>query len=87
MENGCIERSLSRIGGMIEELEGHRAALRKACDKADGMHDSPEKLAEFLTGPMRDIMLKVRTCCDALEMALPDESWPLPKYREMLVPV
>ena len=76
----------NRIGEMIEQLETHRAALRKACTKAGAMHDE-EKLAQYLTTQVRDIMLEVRNCCDALEMALPDESWPLPKYREMLFPV
>ena len=77
----------NRIGAMIEQLERHRTGLREACDKAHGMHEQPDKLAEYLTGEVRDIMLEVRNCCDALEMALPDDSWPLPKYREMLFPV
>jgi glutamine synthetase len=29
----------------------------------------------------------VRTASDALELALPDDHWPLPKYREILFPV
>ncbi|MBA3889680.1 MAG: glutamine synthetase III [Gemmatimonadaceae bacterium] len=77
----------NRIGEMIEQLEQHRTALRQACTKAGGMHDDPEQLAQYLTAEVRDIMLEVRNCCDVLEMALPDESWPLPKYREMLFPV
>ena len=77
----------NRIGEMVEQLERHRVSLRAACDRAAGMHDDLEKLAEYLTGDVRDIMLEVRGCCDALEMALPDEEWPLPKYREMLFPV
>jgi glutamine synthetase type III len=32
-------------------------------------------------------MESVRGCCDALEQAVSDECWPLPKYREMLFPV
>ena len=34
-----------------------------------------------------DAMAKVRSACDALEVAIDDECWPLPKYREMLFPV
>jgi len=29
----------------------------------------------------------VRKDCDALELSVSDDSWPLPKYREMLFPV
>jgi glutamine synthetase type III len=29
----------------------------------------------------------VRNCCDAIEVSVADEQWPLPKYREMLFPV
>jgi glutamine synthetase len=29
----------------------------------------------------------VRNSCDALELSISDDAWPLPKYREMLFPV
>jgi glutamine synthetase len=77
----------NRIGDMIEQLDGGRARLRAAIDKANGMHHEPEQLAQFLTHDVKALMLEVRKCADALEMALPDEQWPLPKYREMLFPV
>jgi glutamine synthetase len=32
-------------------------------------------------------MAAVREASDALELAISDEQWPLPKYREMLFPV
>jgi glutamine synthetase len=32
-------------------------------------------------------MAEVRKCCDAIELAVSDDCWPLPKYREMLFPV
>jgi glutamine synthetase len=56
-------------------------------DKAEGMHDSLEKQAELLTSDGADTMAEVRRCCDALELSVNDELWPLPKYREMLFPV
>jgi hypothetical protein len=31
-------------------------------------------------------MAEVRESCDALELMVADEKWPLPKYREMLFP-
>jgi glutamine synthetase len=41
----------------------------------------------LLTSAGADAMESVRGCCDALEQAVSDECWPLPKYREMLFPV
>ena len=32
-------------------------------------------------------MAEVREACDAIELAISDEVWPLPRYREMLFPV
>jgi glutamine synthetase len=29
-------------------------------------------------------MLQVRAACDRLERMVPDDLWPLPRYREML---
>jgi glutamine synthetase len=77
----------NRIGEMTGELQKHRAALGKVIDKAEGMHDALVAQAELLTGAGADTMLEVRRCCDALEVAVDDDCWPLPKYREMLFPV
>ena len=75
------------LGGKIAELQKHRATLGKVIDKAEGMHEDPVKQAELLTSAGADAMAAVRGCCDALELAVSDECWPLPKYREMLFPV
>jgi glutamine synthetase len=77
----------NRVGKLIQELQTARAALGKAIEKAEGMHDAPEKQAEFLTHEGADSMAAVRAACDALEVSIDDELWPLPKYREMLFPV
>ena len=75
------------VGGAIVDLQKQRAALGKLLDRADGMHEELEKLGELLTHQGADVMAAVRGCCDRLEMILPDDCWPLPKYREMLFPV
>jgi glutamine synthetase len=41
----------------------------------------------MLTSEGADTMAEVRKVCDALELCVADDSWPLPKYREMLFPV
>jgi glutamine synthetase len=75
------------LGALISDLQKHRKTLGSVIDKAEGMHDDPAKQAQLLTSAGADAMASVRTCCDALELAVSDESWPLPKYREMLFPV
>jgi glutamine synthetase len=75
------------VGTMIADLQKHRATLGKVIDKAEGMHDNLVKQAELLTGDGADAMAAVRACCDALELSVSDDCWPLPKYREMLFPV
>src|SRR6266850_1293694 len=74
----------NRLGTMIAELQRHREELGKVIDRAEGMHDSPEKQAKLLTSAGADTMALVRAQCDALEMSVADSCWPLPKYREML---
>ena len=75
------------IGTAITELQKARAAMGKVIDKAEHMHDDLAKQAELLTSAGADSMAAVREASDALELMVPDESWPLPKYREMLFPV
>jgi glutamine synthetase len=80
-------QAAERVGSMILDLEKHRAELVEILERAEGMHESLESCSELLTGKGADAMQRVRACCDALEMSVPDSLWPLPKYREMLFPV
>jgi len=75
------------IGAMIADLQKHRVALGKVIDKAEGLHEDMVAQAELLTADGANSMAAVRKCCDALELSVSDEAWPLPKYREMLFPV
>ncbi len=75
------------LGTLITDLQKNRAALGKVIDKAEGMHDDPVKQADLLTHDGADVMAACRACCDAIELAVSDDLWPLPKYREMLFPV
>jgi glutamine synthetase len=72
---------------LIQSLQAARATLGKAIDKAEGMHEELENQAELLTSEGADAMAAARAACDALEVSIDDELWPLPKYREMLFPV
>ena len=77
----------NELGALITDLQKHRTTLGKVIDKAEGMHHDLVKQAELLTAAGADAMAEVRKCCDAIELAVSDDCWPLPKYREMLFPV
>jgi glutamine synthetase len=77
----------SRLHKQIKDLQKHRVTLEKVITKAESMHESLEGCAAFLTSQGADAMASVRGACDALEVMIDDDCWPLPKYREMLFPV
>jgi glutamine synthetase len=80
-------QATSRIVELVESLQNARGKLVALVDKAEGMHDDLEKQAKLLTKEVAEAMADARQFSDALELAIADERWPLPKYREMLFPV
>ena len=60
---------------------------RAVIELANHMHGDPAECAQLLTTEGADAIAAVRAASDAIELAVPDELWPLPKYREMLFPV
>jgi glutamine synthetase len=81
-----VERA-NEIGKLAKTLKAKRDAMVKIRDKADHMHEKPADAANLLTRDGADVMAQVRSACDALELLVADDVWPLPKYREMLFPV
>ncbi len=81
-----VERA-NEVGALAKRLKADRDALSKLIEKAEHMHESLEQCGTLVTGSGADAMAKVRAGSDALELLIPDDAWPLPKYREMLFPV
>jgi glutamine synthetase len=77
----------NEVGALIEQLRERRVTLGGAIAKAEHEHESVDACARLLTSEGADAMAAVREACDALELIVGDEFWPLPKYREMLFPV
>jgi glutamine synthetase len=75
------------VGKLLKELQTRRAALDKAIGKAESLHEDVEQQGQALTTTGAEAAQAVRDACDALELVVSDERWPLPKYREMLFPV
>ena len=87
LKTGPQAAAANQVIDLVEALQKARARFESLLQKADSLHDEPEKQAKLLTGDVSDAMLEVRRCADALEIVVADERWPLPKYREMLFPV
>jgi glutamine synthetase len=77
----------NKIGEMIIDLQKRRETLGEVIAKVESMHEQVVEQAQKLTTDGADAMAAVRADCDALELVVSDECWPLPKYREMLFPV
>jgi glutamine synthetase len=77
----------NELGEMIARLRAQRAELAEVIVTAEGMHESIEECGTFLTSRGAEVMAAAREAADRLELVVPDELWPLPKYREMLFPV
>ncbi|MHB1312672.1 MAG: glutamine synthetase III family protein [Gemmatimonadaceae bacterium] len=75
------------FGKQVTALQKAATALRAAAARADTMHETPLKCAQFLTSTGADSMQAVRTVSDEIELTMGDAFWPLPRYREMVFPV
>ncbi len=77
----------NQVGELVQELQEYREDLSDVIARAEAMHDDLAKQADLLTSEGADTTAEVRKVCDALELIVGDDFWPLPKYREMLFPV
>ena len=68
--NAAVKKQAVELGALLEGCHAACAALAKALT---GKH---EEILEAMTG--------LRKSVDELEKILPDDLWPVPKYREML---
>ncbi|MEP6779459.1 MAG: glutamine synthetase type III, partial [Gemmatimonadaceae bacterium] len=75
------------VSKLLSTLQKKRSELAKVTTKAESMPDDATGQADYLTSTGCETMGGVREACDALELVVGDDYWPLPKYREMLFPV
>ncbi len=73
------EKVASLTGKLADSTEAMIAALHKAAGIAD-LNKKAKSFAETVV----PAMAAVREAADSLEDTVPDDLWPLPKYREML---
>ena len=96
LHNLVEKTKISLDSNAIKDLEEHLADItlkiyyvRKNVKELDKVLENAEKLeagekAKFFYDNLRPLMEHIRKHCDELEQVVPDESWQLPKYREML---
>ena len=82
-----LTKAANQVSALLDQLQTSRGTLGRVIERAESQHDAPEEQARLLTDDGADAMAAVRSYCDALELLVGDEHWPLPKYREMLFPV
>ncbi|MEO1451661.1 MAG: glutamine synthetase type III, partial [Bacteroidota bacterium] len=84
--NGEDAASLKNAGkwaALQQKLSEQSDALDMAIQEGSAFESLEEK-ANLYAETARPLMLDMRKILDQLEDSLPDRSWPLPKYREML---
>lgn len=74
---------LDEVEKSIRGLQEQRALMGKELEAAQA---HPEEIDQAKAFSKKVLVLaeKARTFCDQLEDQIPDDLWPLPKYREML---
>lgn len=76
----------NQVGALVETLQARRASHGELLAGIEALED-PYAQACRLTTEGADSLRLLRESCDALEVLVADDQWPLPKYREMLFAV
>lgn len=74
---------LKKILDLINNIYAINKDIQTRVEAAAGVHDEPGK-AEMLCSKVKPKMDELREYVDALENLVDDETWPLPKFWEML---
>lgn len=78
-ESELLKYVSSRIGELLANVGKVEATVAESKKIGD---ESPK--AKYLADHLVDLLAEARIPADELEMVVPDASWPLPKYSEML---
>jgi len=89
MTINMVEGALEDRKEVFEKLTADIFYIRKNLKELDGLLQKAhamdlEEKASFFYSVLKPQMAHIRRHVDALEYTMPDELWPLPKYRELL---
>ncbi len=82
VEVRSLRRMIEEVGGLIDEL--HEVLDELVRQNAELGGDDVHSKAVHMRENIVPAMAAVRSVVDRLERILPDDLWPLPRYREML---
>ena len=82
LKSAGVLRTVKQVNGLIDELTEALDELVKQNEELGG--DDVHSKAHHMRDHIIPAMAKVRNVADRLERVLPDDLWPLPRYREML---
>src|SRR5690606_24792800 len=77
-----VRRTMEQVSGLVDQLRealDHLVAQNEELG-GDDVHSKAMHMRDNIIPAMRE----VRSVCDRLEKVVPDDLWPLPRYREML---
>jgi glutamine synthetase len=82
IDSDGVLRTAREINQFVDELTAALETLNRHNDDlgGDDIHDKARHMVEHVVPATRD----VRRVVDHLERVLPDDLWPLPRYRDML---
>jgi glutamine synthetase len=78
-----VQRLTEELSGLIDELVEAIFAL-EAANRDHPETDDVLEEAKYVQGSVLEAMAAVREVADRLEKVVPDDTWPLPKYSEVL---
>ncbi|MFM7231344.1 MAG: hypothetical protein ACKO3S_05110, partial [bacterium] len=75
-----------RVTALANGLETLQDGVAKVEKLLAGLHGGHDEIAacRLLGSQVRPLMSELRATADPMESLIDDETWPLPKYREML---
>ena len=74
--------ALVELTGRVSRVRTVRRTLEQIVAEASSLHGSEK--ADFYGGHVVPVLAELRAACDAVEVLVADERWPLPRYRELL---
>jgi glutamine synthetase len=77
-----VYRAIDEVNGLIDELVDALDVL--VAQNAELGGDDVHSKAHHMRDNIIPAMTAVRGVCDRLERVLPEDGWPLPRYRDML---
>ena len=74
---------LKKITDLMNDINATNKDIQQKVEAANALHDEQKK-AEMLSAKVKPKMEELRQYVDALESIVDDDTWPLPKFWEML---